>query len=108
MKFLCGSCRTKYQISEERVRGKILTIRCQKCGAKVLVRESLVKDTVSQTAIAPMAGDIEAEEPAEVTIKQKVVAVAGRARPTVQTLNEAFDSSAEDEPTSIATTPDLD
>ena len=27
MKFLCGSCRTKYQISDTKVRGKVLTIR---------------------------------------------------------------------------------
>ena len=53
MKFLCGSCRTKYQISDDKVRGKILTIRCKKCGAKILVRESLVAG--GGTAVAPVA-----------------------------------------------------
>lgn len=55
MKFLCGSCRTKYQISDDKVRGKILTIRCKKCGAKVLVRESLSRDGAEGTVVAPVA-----------------------------------------------------
>lgn len=55
MKFLCGSCRTKYQISDEKVRGKILTIRCKKCGAKIMVRESLTKEADGGTALAPVA-----------------------------------------------------
>ena len=55
MKFLCGSCRTKYQISDDKVRGKILTIRCKKCGAKILVRESLAAS--GGTAVAPIADD---------------------------------------------------
>ncbi|MEM7675627.1 MAG: AgmX/PglI C-terminal domain-containing protein, partial [Myxococcota bacterium] len=53
MKFLCGSCRTKYQISDDKVRGKILTIRCKKCSAKILVRESLASS--GGTAVAPVA-----------------------------------------------------
>ena len=56
MKFLCGNCRTKYQIADEKVRGKILTIRCKKCGEKVIVKESLAKK--GQTAIAPLAADV--------------------------------------------------
>jgi predicted Zn finger-like uncharacterized protein len=55
MKFLCGSCRTKYQISDEKVRGKILTIRCKKCGAKIIVREALAKDAPESTVVAPVA-----------------------------------------------------
>jgi len=57
VKFLCGSCRTKYQISDEKVRGKILTIRCKKCGAKVLVRESLSRDAAEGTVVAPVADE---------------------------------------------------
>ncbi|MGF1509603.1 MAG: AgmX/PglI C-terminal domain-containing protein [Myxococcota bacterium] len=55
MKFLCGSCRTKYQISDEKVRGKILTIRCKKCGAKIIVRESLARESREGTVVAPVA-----------------------------------------------------
>jgi predicted Zn finger-like uncharacterized protein len=58
VKFLCGSCRTKYQISDEKVRGKILTIRCKKCGAKILVRESLARDGSEGTVVAPLADQV--------------------------------------------------
>lgn len=53
MKFLCGGCRTKYQISDEKIRSKILTIRCKKCGSKILVRETLLRE--GGTAVAPIA-----------------------------------------------------
>ena len=65
MKFLCGSCRTKYQISDDKVRGKILTIRCKKCGAKILVRESLASG--GGTAVAPVAGEVPASPPRSTT-----------------------------------------
>ncbi|MEE2904413.1 MAG: AgmX/PglI C-terminal domain-containing protein [Myxococcota bacterium] len=70
MKFLCGNCRTKYQIADEKVRGKILTIRCKKCGEKVIVKESLAKK--GQTAIAPLAADV-AKKKAE---KKKASSIA--------------------------------
>jgi len=64
VKFLCGSCRTKYQISDDKVRGKILTIRCKKCGAKILVRESLARDGAEGTVVAPVADEPAPAEPA--------------------------------------------
>ncbi|MBI4815954.1 MAG: zinc-ribbon domain-containing protein [Deltaproteobacteria bacterium] len=57
MKFLCGSCRTKYQISDQKVRGKILTIRCKKCGSKIVVKESLAVNT-GGVVVAPLADSI--------------------------------------------------
>jgi predicted Zn finger-like uncharacterized protein len=110
MKFLCGSCRTKYQISDEKVRGKILTIRCKKCGAKILVRESLSKNAGGGTAVAPVA---EEEQPkaAEISGKQKSVAVAAKAGGSAA-LASAFEvamgggtTEADDMPTSIAPVP---
>lgn len=108
MKFLCGSCRTKYQISDEKVRGKILTIRCKKCGAKILVRESLSKNMGGGTAVAPVA---EEERPkAEVSAKHSV---GGSARTGGSAaLASAFEvamhggaAEADDMPTSIAPVP---
>lgn len=101
MKFLCGSCRTKYQISDEKVRGKILTIRCKKCGAKVMVKESLQRQ--ASIAVAPIADeDAKAEAPAG------KVAVGGSAA-SQPSLSSAFDvamgASLDDMPTSIAPTP---
>jgi predicted Zn finger-like uncharacterized protein len=39
MKFFCDSCSTKYSISDEKVRGKILKVRCKNCGHVITVRE---------------------------------------------------------------------
>jgi predicted Zn finger-like uncharacterized protein len=109
MKFLCGSCRTKYQISDEKVRGKILTIRCKKCGAKILVRESLSKNAGGGTAVAPVA---EEEQPKAAEISgKKSVSVAAKAGGSAA-LASAFEvamgggtSEADDMPTSIAPVP---
>ncbi len=39
MKFVCNKCRTKYTIADEKVRGKVLKIRCKNCGTIIEVRE---------------------------------------------------------------------
>lgn len=104
MKFLCGGCRTKYQISDEKIRGKILTIRCKKCGAKILVRESLGRE-VGGTVVAPIAEDDRALS-VEVEARSAVGAQVGGSA-----LQSAFDvamhanDEADDMPTTIAPTP---
>jgi predicted Zn finger-like uncharacterized protein len=107
MKFLCGSCRTKYQISDEKVRGKILTIRCKKCGAKILVRESLARDAGGGTAVAPVADEHEAE----VAVSERR-SVSARAQMGGAALAHAYDEAmkgrtgeVDDMPTSIAPVP---
>lgn len=109
MKFLCGSCRTKYQISDDKVRGKILTIRCKKCGAKVMVKESLQKQ--SSIAIAPLADE---DAKPEVAVKSSVMtggsAASAAARSAASaSLASAFEvamgGALDDMPTSIAPTP---
>src|SRR5947209_464507 len=39
MKFVCDSCGTKYSIADERVRGRVLKIRCKTCDHVITVRE---------------------------------------------------------------------
>ena len=39
MKFYCDKCNAKYAISDEKVRGKILKVRCKKCAHIITVRE---------------------------------------------------------------------
>lgn len=39
MKFICEKCKTKYSISDEKVKGKILKIRCKNCSNIIVVRE---------------------------------------------------------------------
>ncbi len=50
MKFLCDRCKTRYSIGDERVRGKILKIRCKNCANVITVREGMeVADDPART-----------------------------------------------------------
>jgi predicted Zn finger-like uncharacterized protein len=40
MKFHCDRCKTRYSIADERVRGKILKIRCKNCSTVITVKEA--------------------------------------------------------------------
>ena len=42
MKFQCERCKTRYSIADEKVRGKILKIRCKTCASIVTVRDPTV------------------------------------------------------------------
>src|SRR5258708_6204228 len=39
MKFACDKCNTRYSIADERVRGRVLKIRCKACNHVITVRE---------------------------------------------------------------------
>ncbi|HWM87497.1 MAG TPA: AgmX/PglI C-terminal domain-containing protein [Kofleriaceae bacterium] len=39
MKFHCDRCKTRYSIADDRVRGKILKIRCKNCSSVITVKE---------------------------------------------------------------------
>src|SRR5690349_393589 len=54
MKFLCDRCKTRYSIADERVRGKILKIRCKNCSAVISVREGM-DEPAAWSAPAPAA-----------------------------------------------------
>jgi predicted Zn finger-like uncharacterized protein len=41
LKFLCDRCKTRYSIGDDRVRGKILKIRCKNCANVITVREGM-------------------------------------------------------------------
>ena len=64
MKFHCDRCKTRYSIADERVRGKILKIRCKNCSAVITVKEG------GQAAAPP-------------TPAAKPGAAAGAARPAI-------------------------
>jgi predicted Zn finger-like uncharacterized protein len=40
MKFVCDRCLTKYSIADEKVRGRILKVRCKSCSNVITVKES--------------------------------------------------------------------
>jgi predicted Zn finger-like uncharacterized protein len=52
MKFSCERCQTRYSIGDEKVRGKVLKIRCKTCGNIVVVREQMATALVENTAAA--------------------------------------------------------
>lgn len=53
MKFSCEQCQTKYNLPDERVRGKVLKIRCKKCGCQI---------TVSPGGVRTAKGEAENED----------------------------------------------
>ncbi|HEY0477595.1 MAG TPA: GYF domain-containing protein [Kofleriaceae bacterium] len=50
MKFLCDRCKTRYSIGDERVRGKILKIRCKNCANVITVREGMSSEPAAASA----------------------------------------------------------
>src|SRR5262249_11717620 len=52
MKFLCERCKTKYSIADEKVRRKILKIRCKNCANIITVRDPESHGDESATEIA--------------------------------------------------------
>ena len=65
MKFNCDRCKTRYSISDDRVRGKILKIRCKNCSAVITVREgmSIAAPRVPASARRPTAPPPKAPPP---------------------------------------------
>ena len=53
MKFVCDRCKTRYSIGDDRVRGKILKIRCKNCANVITVREGMMGDPEAVAAAAP-------------------------------------------------------
>src|SRR5690606_24419913 len=37
MKFLCGNCKAKYQIADEKVSGRTLRMKCRRCDHDILI-----------------------------------------------------------------------
>ena len=60
MKFLCDRCKTRYTIADERVRGKILKIRCKNCANVITVREGQAEPVESAEVVD--AAEMSAEE----------------------------------------------
>ncbi|MFB6374290.1 MAG: GYF domain-containing protein [Bradymonadaceae bacterium] len=57
MKFFCDGCNAKYSIADEKVRGKIVKVRCKRCGEIIEVTEH--QDVATPEARA--SGDQQAE-----------------------------------------------
>ena len=55
MKFVCDRCQTKYSIADEKVRGKILKVRCKSCTNIITVREEGMAAPAARRPSAPAA-----------------------------------------------------
>jgi predicted Zn finger-like uncharacterized protein len=57
MKFVCERCHTKYSIADEKVRGKVLKVRCKSCENVITVRETgaTIDDRGTGAKEAPIA-----------------------------------------------------
>src|SRR5262245_26255563 len=52
MKFVCDRCQTKYSIADERVRGKVLKVKCKTCANVITVREARRPATAGHATLA--------------------------------------------------------
>jgi predicted Zn finger-like uncharacterized protein len=75
MKFLCDRCKTRYAIADERVRGKILKIRCKNCSAVITVREGMddggSRPDARTTSAPPTMPPPVAEPPAPAALEEE-------------------------------------
>src|SRR5579863_3166619 len=55
MKFVCDRCQTKYSIADEKIRGKILKVRCKSCTNIITVREEGGVAAAARRPSAPAA-----------------------------------------------------
>jgi predicted Zn finger-like uncharacterized protein len=53
MKFLCNSCKAKYQIADEKVAGRTLKMKCRKCGHAIIIQGAAPAPSASAKAAAP-------------------------------------------------------
>ena len=58
MKFQCDGCKTRYSIADEKVRGKVLKIRCKTCAAVITVRDAAVAAPRLTAEPVPAAGPV--------------------------------------------------
>lgn len=57
MRFLCEHCGAKYTIADEKVRNKVLKIRCKDCGNVIELRDPQAPDTAAPAAQTPAAAE---------------------------------------------------
>ncbi|HVZ74667.1 MAG TPA: zinc-ribbon domain-containing protein, partial [Polyangia bacterium] len=58
MKFVCDRCQTKYSIADDKVRGKVLKVRCKTCQNVITVREPGARPSVGSLApVRPPSSD---------------------------------------------------
>ncbi len=57
MKIICDSCGAKYAVSDEKVQGKTVKVKCRKCGSVIVVSSSDDASAADQAAASTGASD---------------------------------------------------
>jgi len=92
MKITCQSCQSKYNVADEKVQGKIVKIRCRKCGATIVVQGGGAAANGSASANgAATSGEATGASTADVESAQWHVNVA-EGEPKTLTLSELVDA----------------
>src|SRR5262245_61991799 len=83
MKFLCPSCKAKYQIADEKVAGRSVRMKCRKCGHVIQVTSA---DAVASSSAPPPDVELDKEiaEAAPAVSAPKVPVVAPGAAPSAE------------------------
>jgi predicted Zn finger-like uncharacterized protein len=94
MKFVCDRCQTRYSIADEKVRQKILRIRCKTCGNVIVVQDERIAAAAASSSsslpkVAPASprsatlapGSIPASKPAASSAPAANPAAAGKPLP---------------------------
>ncbi|TKD09293.1 zinc-ribbon domain-containing protein [Polyangium fumosum] len=89
MKITCQSCQSKYTVSDEKVQGKTVKIKCRKCGATILVNSSGATTTNADAASAAGAEEAAADGGAY----QINVAEGDQRTMSLQEIVQAYNSS---------------
>ncbi len=90
MKFLCPSCKAKYQIADEKVIGRSVKMKCRQCGYIIEIQEAVVEASagggVSQPPIALNSVPAPALAPPPKPAKAPMERAAPRVQPTPEGL----------------------
>ncbi|MGC4065336.1 MAG: zinc-ribbon domain-containing protein [Polyangiaceae bacterium] len=89
MKFLCPSCKAKYQIADEKVIGRTVKMKCRQCGHLIEISEALMDRTsvpgpamsVPPSALPPAATPSPNPSPAAPTVVNRGATPVGAGVP---------------------------
>jgi predicted Zn finger-like uncharacterized protein len=104
MKFLCDNCKAKYQISDEKVAGKTVRMKCRKCGHQIEVRAEVTETSVATNPPKPILGAPTAPRPPQKpSLATSLSATKPKSSSTpASALAGAFKSNIQEAPASIA------
>lgn len=95
MRFACDRCKTRYSIADERVRGKILKIRCKACANVITVKEGMEEpgEVARITGEMPRVGGESERVHRPTTMAPQSTVGSGGVSPPAPALTAAFTSA---------------